>query len=95
MILSITDYCSPTFLGKVICICYENLYVWLQGLIDEISDVLKKRKENEELDTELTRTDIIKCIQSEKVRFRGLNLSGLDLSKLVIISTPKCLKKLL
>lgn len=47
--------------------------------------VLNKRKEDEELNTELTRTDIIKCIQSEKVRFRGVNLSGLDLSKLVYL----------
>lgn len=69
--------------------------IWFQGLIDGIGDVLNKRKENEELDTELTRTDIIKCIQAEKVRFRGLNLSGLDLSKLVIILTLKRLKKLL
>lgn len=34
------------------------------------------------MNSELTRLDIIKCIQSEKVRFRGVNLSGLDLSKL-------------
>lgn len=61
----------------------EAEYYQLLGLIAGIGDVLNnKRKENEELDTELTRTDIIKCIQSEKVRFRGLNLSGLDLSKL-------------
>lgn len=51
--------------------------------MDEIMNVLNKRKEDEELNTELTRTDIIKCIQSEKVRFRGVNISGLDLSKLV------------
>lgn len=51
--------------------------------MDEITNVLNKRKEDEELNTELTRTDIIKCIQSEKVRFRGVNISGLDLSKLV------------
>lgn len=70
-------------------------FVWFQGLIDGIGDVLNKRKENEELDTELTRTDIIKCIQAEKVRFRGLNLSGLDLSKLVIILALRRLKKLL
>lgn len=44
---------------------------------------MNKRREDEELDTELTRVDIIKCVQSEKVRFRGVNLSGLDLSKLV------------
>lgn len=55
-----------------------------QGLIDGIHAILNKKKEDEELDTELTRTDIIKCIQSERVRFRGVNLSGLDLSKLVI-----------
>lgn len=63
--------------------------------MDGITDVLNKKKENGELDAELTRTDIIKCIQSEKVRFRGLNLSGLDLSKLVIILTHKCLRKFL
>jgi len=55
-----------------------------QGLIDGIYAVLNKKKEVDEFHTELTRTDIIKCIQSEKVRFRGVNLSGLDLSKLVI-----------
>lgn len=59
-----------------------------QGLIDGINAVLNKRKEDEELKTELTRTDIIKCIQSEKVRFRGVNLSGLDLSKLVLHLIP-------
>ncbi|KAH9728571.1 FH protein interacting protein FIP2 [Citrus sinensis] len=53
-----------------------------EGLIERIHTVTNKRKEDNELDTELTRIDIIKCIQSEKVRFRGLNLSGLDLSKL-------------
>lgn len=56
-----------------------------QGLIDGISAILNKRKEDDEINTELTRTDIIKCIQSERVRFRGVNLSGLDLSKLVTV----------
>lgn len=60
----------------------EAEYYQLLGLIDGIQDVLNKRKEEEELRTELTRTDIIKCIQSERVRFRGVNLSGIDLSKL-------------
>ncbi|XP_058204270.1 FH protein interacting protein FIP2 isoform X2 [Rhododendron vialii] len=60
----------------------EAEYYQLLGLIEGINAALDKRKENEELDSELTRTDIIKCIQSEKVRFRGVNLSGLDLSKL-------------
>ncbi|GMP98348.1 hypothetical protein CsSME_00046275 [Camellia sinensis var. sinensis] len=65
----------------------EAEYYQLLGLIDGINAVLDKRKDNEELDTELTRTDIIKCIQFEKVKFRGVNLSGLDLSKLVIFLT--------
>ncbi|KAK4382128.1 FH protein interacting protein FIP2 [Sesamum angolense] len=51
-------------------------------LMDGIKASLIKRKEDEDMSTELKRIDIIKCIQSERVRFRGLNLSGLDLSKL-------------
>lgn len=62
-----------------------NSWNYFQGLIDGIHAVQNK-KEGEESDSELTRTDILKCIQSEKVRFRGVNLSGLDLSKLVIFS---------
>ena len=57
----------------------------IQGLIDGINDMASKKKEDEEPQSELNRVDIIKCIQSEKVRLRGVNLSGLDLSKLVII----------
>nr|KAJ0224559.1 hypothetical protein LSAT_V11C100022790 [Lactuca sativa] len=60
----------------------EAEYYQLLGLVDGITEVLNKRKEDEEMDTELTRTDIIKCVQSDKVRLRGVNLSGLDLSKL-------------
>ncbi|XP_021992019.2 FH protein interacting protein FIP2 [Helianthus annuus] len=59
----------------------EAEYYRLLGLVDEINEVLN-RKKDEEVESELTRTDIIKCIQSEKVRLRGVNLSGLDLSKL-------------
>ncbi|EXC31701.1 FH protein interacting protein FIP2 [Morus notabilis] len=60
-----------------------KLFKFLVGLIEGINAVIiNKRKEDEDLTTELTRTDIIKCIQSERVRFRGVNLSGLDLSKL-------------
>ncbi|KAK2982107.1 hypothetical protein RJ640_023389 [Escallonia rubra] len=60
----------------------EAEYYQLLGLIDGVTVVLNKRKEDEDLSTELTRTDVLKCIQSEKVRFRGVNISGLDLSKL-------------
>ncbi|XP_031254200.1 FH protein interacting protein FIP2 [Pistacia vera] len=60
----------------------EAEYYQLLGLIERINAVFNKKKEDSEPDSELTRTDIIKCIQSERVRFRGINLSGLDLSKL-------------
>ncbi|EYU18185.1 hypothetical protein MIMGU_mgv1a0116241mg, partial [Erythranthe guttata] len=60
----------------------EAEYFQLLGLMDGIKASLFKRKDDEEIGTEMTRVDIIKCIQSEKVRFRGVNLSGLDLSKL-------------
>ncbi|KAI4325570.1 hypothetical protein MLD38_030955 [Melastoma candidum] len=60
----------------------EAEYYQLLGLMDGIHSVTSKRREADDWDTELTRTDIIKCIQSERVRFRGVNLSGLDLSKL-------------
>ncbi|KAI3875505.1 hypothetical protein MKW98_024477 [Papaver atlanticum] len=64
----------------------EAEYYQLLGLVEGINKVSSWRRDEDEpkenLNAELTRTDIIKCIQSEKVRFRGLNLSGLDLSKL-------------
>ncbi|PIN13476.1 AFH1-interacting protein FIP2 [Handroanthus impetiginosus] len=60
----------------------EAEYFQLLGLMDGIKASINNRKEEEEMATELTRIDIIKCIQSERVRFRGINLSGLDLSKL-------------
>ncbi|XP_043725873.1 FH protein interacting protein FIP2-like [Telopea speciosissima] len=65
----------------------EAEYYQLLGLVEGIHAVLNRRKDDDDDDaktdvTELTRTDIIKCIQSERVRFRGVNLSGLDLSKL-------------
>ncbi|XP_042512129.1 FH protein interacting protein FIP2 [Macadamia integrifolia] len=64
----------------------EAEYYQLLGLVEGIHAVLNGSKDEDDdakMDmTELTRTDIIKCIQSKRVRFRGVNLSGLDLSKL-------------
>ncbi|KAK9170176.1 hypothetical protein Syun_002316 [Stephania yunnanensis] len=64
----------------------EAEYYQLLGLVEGLNAFSSKRKEDLDLKddhkAELTRTDIIKCIQSERVRFRGVNLSGLDLSKL-------------
>ncbi|XP_021740182.1 FH protein interacting protein FIP2-like isoform X1 [Chenopodium quinoa] len=59
----------------------EAEYYQLLGLIERINTALSKKKDEDD-NPELTRRDIIKCIQSEKVKFRGVNLSGLDLSKL-------------
>ncbi|XP_057947744.1 FH protein interacting protein FIP2 isoform X4 [Malania oleifera] len=53
-----------------------------KGLIGEVNGILNKMKDGDALDAELTRTDIIKCIQSDRVKLRGVNLSGLQLSKL-------------
>lgn len=50
--------------------------------MEKLNAVLNK-KEDEEDKPELTRKEILKCIQSEHVRLRGVNLSGQDLSKLV------------
>ncbi|KAB2049492.1 hypothetical protein E1A91_A13G187400v1 [Gossypium mustelinum] len=44
----------------------EAEYYQLLGLIEGVSSVLNKRKEDEKSPAELTRTDIIKCIQSER-----------------------------
>ncbi|PIA54100.1 hypothetical protein AQUCO_00900578v1 [Aquilegia coerulea] len=64
----------------------EVEYYQLLGLSEGINATLcSRRYENDSKDdskAELTRTDIIKCIQSDRVRFRGVNLSGLNLSKL-------------
>ncbi|KAK2638284.1 hypothetical protein Ddye_026079 [Dipteronia dyeriana] len=77
------DGVVPTLTGsKYLELLREAEYYQLLGLIEKINAVVIKTKEENEVDAELTRTDIIKCIQSEKVRFRGINLSGLDLSKL-------------
>ncbi|KAB2071591.1 FH interacting protein FIP2 -like protein [Gossypium arboreum] len=73
----------------------EAEYYQLLGLIEGINSTLNKRKDDEDSCAELTRTDIIKCIQSERVRFRGIDLSALDLSKLDLSSVDfsfACLK---
>lgn len=56
----------------------------LKGLIDYIQEIIKK-KEGDNNGPELTRRDVIKYIQSERLRFRGVNFSQLNLSKLVSI----------
>ncbi|XP_057947741.1 FH protein interacting protein FIP2 isoform X1 [Malania oleifera] len=61
---------------------WEAEYYQLLGLIGEVNGILNKMKDGDALDAELTRTDIIKCIQSDRVKLRGVNLSGLQLSKL-------------
>jgi len=60
----------------------EAEYYQLLGLADYINERLGWKKVDSS-EAELTRKDVIKCIQAQKVRFRGVNLSGLDLSKLV------------
>ncbi|KQJ96844.1 hypothetical protein BRADI_3g27370v3, partial [Brachypodium distachyon] len=70
----------------------EAEYYRMHGLIDYIKERIAEEKVEESLGAELTRKDVIKCIQTEKVRFRGVNLSGLNLSKLVDFSCG-CLEK--
>ncbi|XP_021992010.1 FH protein interacting protein FIP2 [Helianthus annuus] len=63
----------------------EAEYYQLLGLVERINMVLNKKKVDGKMDTDLTRTDIIKCVQSNKkyrLKLRGVNLSGLDLSNL-------------
>ncbi|KAI7742359.1 hypothetical protein M8C21_005981, partial [Ambrosia artemisiifolia] len=62
----------------------EAEYYQLLGLVDRINEVLNKKKKDEQMDTDLTRTDIIKyrIKYAGTVNLRGVNLSGLDLSKL-------------
>ncbi|XP_042444397.1 FH protein interacting protein FIP2-like isoform X4 [Zingiber officinale] len=60
----------------------EAEYYQLLGLIENINASLCNRKDKDAPVVELTRKEVIQIIQSEKVRFRGVNLSGLDLSKL-------------
>ncbi|XP_057825917.2 FH protein interacting protein FIP2 [Cryptomeria japonica] len=60
----------------------EAEYYQLLGLIEDINIILNKKKEDDEGKPEMTRKEVIKCIQSNRLRLRGTKLSGLDLSKL-------------
>ncbi|XP_020268470.1 FH protein interacting protein FIP2 isoform X2 [Asparagus officinalis] len=60
----------------------EAEYYQLIGLVEHINICMSKKKDEDSSLAELTRKDIIKCVQSDKIRFRGVNLSGLNLSKL-------------
>ncbi|GJS51634.1 FH protein interacting protein FIP2, partial [Tanacetum coccineum] len=60
----------------------EAEYYQLLGLVDGMTEILNKRRKDEEMVTDLTRTGIIKCLQSKAVKLRGVNLPGLDLSGL-------------
>ncbi|KAM7272993.1 hypothetical protein ACFE04_027657 [Oxalis oulophora] len=75
---------AAMFSGRhTLCHHSDNGYVFVDRDGKHFRHILNcKRREEEEFNSELTRTDIIKCIQSERVKFRGVNLSGLDLSKL-------------
>lgn len=65
----------------MVSISYSLFYQFLQGLIEYINTRLNFKSEEDT--AELTRADIIRFIQSEKIKLRGVNLHGLDLSKLV------------
>lgn len=59
----------------------EAEYYQLVDLMESINAAMNKKEDDEEK-PELTRKEILKCIQSERIRLRGVNLSGQDLSKL-------------
>ncbi|KAJ6810571.1 FH protein interacting protein FIP2 isoform X2 [Iris pallida] len=75
----------------------EAEYYQLLGLVEHINrNMDKKRDDDDDSGPELSRKDVIKCIQSDKVRFRGVNLSGLNLSKLdlsFVDFTYACIRK--
>ncbi|KAH9329680.1 hypothetical protein KI387_001788, partial [Taxus chinensis] len=60
----------------------EAEYYQLLGLTEQINFCLNRKKEYDETKPEMTRKEVIKCIQAKRVKLRGINLSGLDLSKL-------------
>jgi uncharacterized protein YjbI with pentapeptide repeats len=60
----------------------EAEYYQLTGLIEALTPLLCKKDEDDNTKPEMTRRDVIKCLQFTKVRLRGVNLSGQNLSKL-------------
>lgn len=60
----------------------EAEYYQLMGLVDNIAPLLCKKDEDDNTKPEMSRRDVIKCLQFGKVRLRGVNLSGQNLSKL-------------
>ncbi|XP_024542575.1 FH protein interacting protein FIP2 isoform X1 [Selaginella moellendorffii] len=60
----------------------EAEYYQLSGLIEALTAVSNKKDEDDEDTAELTRKEVIKCLQTKRVRLRGVNLSGQNLSKL-------------
>lgn len=60
----------------------EAEYYQLMGLIENITPLLCKKEEDDNTKPEMSRRDVIKCLQFGKVRLRGVNLSGQNLSKL-------------
>lgn len=76
-------YCLRNFVRLIHLLFQTFSLVCLQGLIEHINISVNKKKDEDSSIAELTRKDVIKCIQSDKIRFRGVNLSSLDLSKLV------------
>eukprot|EP00271_Cylindrocystis_brebissonii_P007228 TRINITY_DN20520_c2_g1_i1.p1 TRINITY_DN20520_c2_g1~~TRINITY_DN20520_c2_g1_i1.p1 ORF type:complete len:310 (+),score=64.54 TRINITY_DN20520_c2_g1_i1:348-1277(+) len=65
-------------------VCIELLreaeYYQLKGLASALASAIERRDMREDDAPELTRKEVIKCVQGAKAQFRGVNLSGEDLS---------------
>lgn len=60
----------------------EAEYYQLEGLVKNLMPLSCKKDEDDNTKPEMSRRDVIKCLQFGKVRLRGVNLSGQNLSKL-------------
>lgn len=60
----------------------EAEYYQVMGLVENITPFLCKKDEDDNTKPEMSRRDVIKCLQFGKMRLRGVNLSGQNLSKL-------------